>query len=249
MNAAATPFRVETGFWLVLWLGLAIGIGYEIDWGRKMQWPITKIAEAPPALAKSALTEPYRLPPPEEFLEITLRPIFVATRRPAPAAPAGDQTKSSMKKDQFILTGTTITGQDKFAFLIEKAGNRSRVVAEGKEINGIMVKEVTAERVVLKQDDDTEVLILRMIQLPPGAARNALMPGIPGDPASAERMPGMNVPQGPNGMGVTVVPPPPAVTIPDKTPAVRRHAFPQPAAPTDNAAKPQASQPYPSPQK
>jgi hypothetical protein len=60
--------------------------------------------------------------------------------------------------------------EGKFAFLIEKAGNRARVVSEGKEINGITVKEVSASQVVLSQYDDTEVLTLKTAK---GPAMNA----------------------------------------------------------------------------
>ena len=89
-----------------------------------------------------------------------------------------------MKKDQFILRGTTVVAEGKFAFLLEKAGNRSHVVAEGKEINGIMVKEVTTERVVLGQYDETEVLVLKSIKPPPRApAPPAVAPGVAAPPA------------------------------------------------------------------
>ena len=60
--------------------------------------------------------------------------------------------------------------EGRFAFLLEKAGNKSRVIAVGKEINGILVKEIAADRVVLSQDDDTEVLELKMNKPRPGAS-------------------------------------------------------------------------------
>lgn len=167
MSAALTPIRVETGFWLILWLGLTAGIGLETDWGRQMTSPVTQIAETPPEFPKPVLAEPFRLPPPDQFLDVTVRPIFVATRRSAPIAPPPEPPKPGMKKDQFILMGTTIVAGGKFAFLLERAGNKSRVVAEGKEINGIIVKEVATERVVLSQYDDTEVLVLKMNRPPP----------------------------------------------------------------------------------
>ncbi len=184
MSAALTPIRVEAGFWLILWLGLAAGIGLETDWGRRMQWPVKEIVETPPEFPKPALAEPFRLPPPDQLLDITVRPIFVAIRRPVPLAPPPEPPKPSMKKDQFILRGTTVVAEGKFAFLLEKAGNRSHVVAEGKEINGIMVKEVTTERVVLGQYDETEVLVLKSIKPPPRApAPPAVAPGVAAPPA------------------------------------------------------------------
>jgi hypothetical protein len=208
MSAALTPSRVEAGFWLIILVSLAAGIGIETDWGRQMQWPVKQIAELPPEFPKPALAEPYRLPPSDQYPEITARPIFVVTRRPPPTPPPAAPPKPSMKRDQFVLMGTTVVGASKFAFLVEKAGNKSRVVAEGKEINGIMVREIAADRVVLSQYDDTEVLVLMTRKPPPGTpgmptgAPGAVMPPVlPGggpllQPAGA---PGAVMPPGLSG--------------------------------------------------
>ena len=160
MIAALTPRRVEIGLWLLLYAGLAIGIGLETDWGQVWQWPLADspaVAESPTPLG---LTEPYRLPPADAFIEIPLRPVFVVTRQPPPP-PLPEVPIQVMKKDQFTLTGVTIVPDGKFAFLIEKAGGKSRSVTEGQEINGIKVKEILADRVVLSQYGDSEVLTLR----------------------------------------------------------------------------------------
>ena len=177
MSALLTPIRVEAGFWLILWIALAAGVGIETDWGRVTRWPVKDAVETAADFAKPVLAEPFRLPPSDQFLGVTTRPVFIVTRRPAPVAPPPEPPKPSMQKGQFLLMGTTLVPEGKFAFLLEKAGNKNRVVAEGKEINGIMVKEVTAERVVLSQHGDTEVLMLMMnkalgITAPqPGASR------------------------------------------------------------------------------
>jgi len=177
MSSASTPIRAEAAFWLIITVGLAVCIGIETDWGRQTQWPVMQTAGAPPVLPKLALAEPFQLAGPDQFPNITLRPLFIVTRSPAPPAPLADSSNSGMRKDQFVLVGTTIVGEGKFAFLLEKAGNRSRVVAEGKEINGIMVKEVSADRVVLSQNADTEVLLLKASKLP--AAAQAPISAVP----------------------------------------------------------------------
>lgn len=184
MNWALTPIRVEAGFWLILTAGLATGLGLETDWGRQLERPVTQFAETPPVFAKPVLAEPFQLAGPDQFPDITLRPLFIVTRQPAPVAPTADG-KPSMKKDQFILLGTTIVAEDKFAFLLEKAGNKSRVVAVGKEINGIMVKDVAADRVVLSQYDDREVLLLKMNRPAPGAPAPVAAPRADQPPAVA----------------------------------------------------------------
>lgn len=180
MIAGLTPFRVEAGFWLLLCGGLAAGIGLETDWGQQWQLPVVEVAQEPAALTHSELAEAYRLPPADAFIEIAMRPIFVATRQPPPPPPAAEPPKPAMKKDQFILTGVTIVPEGKFAFLTEKAGNKSRVVGEGKEINGITVKEIHPDRIVLTQYDDTEVLVLRTSKAPPAMAPPVKAPAAPG---------------------------------------------------------------------
>lgn len=188
MSGGLTPWRVETAFWTLLCVGLAAGIGLETDWGNRWRYPLADAdadaRAAPAAFSKPALTEPYRLPAADDFLEVAMRPVFVPTRRPAPAAPPPEPPKPSMAKDQFTLSGITVTPEGKFAFLVEKAGNKPRVVSEGKEINGIRVKEITADRVVLSQYDDTEVLFLKTgkgpaATVPAGAAAPAMTPARP----------------------------------------------------------------------
>jgi hypothetical protein len=160
--AGLTPLRVEVAFWALLFGALAAGIGLETDWGQQWQWPVDEVAQQAAVLTNSELTEPYRLPSADVFIDVAMRPIFVFTRQPPPPLPPPEPPKPAMKKDQFVLTGVTIVPEGKFAFLIEKVGGKTRVATEGKEINGIMVKEIRPDRVVLTQYDDTEVLALRV---------------------------------------------------------------------------------------
>lgn len=169
MRTVLTPHRTEVGFWLLLWVGLAVGIGLETDWGRQLEKQLPIIVAPPADFSPPRLTEPFRLPPPDHFLGITERPIFVATRRPPPIPLPAEPPKPSMKKGQFALLGTMIVPDGKFAILLEKSGNKSRTVPEGKEINGITVKSVTPDRVVLSQNDDTEVLVLKTAVAPKAA--------------------------------------------------------------------------------
>jgi len=167
--AILSPKRVESALWLLVYAGLAVAVGLESDWGRTWQWPLpdTSVASQPPA--KPDLTEPYKLPPADTFLETAMRPVFVVTRQPPPPPPAVVPVQL-MKKGQFVLTGVTMVPSGKFAFLIEKAGNKNRTVTEGQDINGIKVKEITAETVVLSQYNDSEVLTLRASKGPAATA-------------------------------------------------------------------------------
>jgi len=240
VSAALTPNRAEAGFLLILWLGLGAGIGFETDWGREMQSPVTEIAEIPPEFPKPVLAEPFRLPDPDQLLEVTVRPLFIVTRRPAPSAPPTDSLKPSMKKDQFILMGTTMVPEGRFAFLLEKAGNRHRVVALGKEINGITLREVAADRVLLVQDDEWELLELRT-KKPPAAAPVATPPpaAVPFAAPPPAAAPSATPPPA-RAPGAT----PSAVAAPGATPPRRpRLGFPWEQAPAGNATKGQAPQP------
>jgi hypothetical protein len=166
MSSPLTPLRVETGLWLLLCGGLAAGIGVETDWGRRLQPSVVTQPEPRSDFVKPLLAEPFHLAPPDTFLETAMRPLFIVSRRPAPPPPPPEPPKPAMQKDQFRLTGITIVPGGNFAFLVEKSGNRNRVVSAGKEINGIMVKEVSANQVVLSQFDDTEILTLKTARGP-----------------------------------------------------------------------------------
>jgi len=122
MSQKFTPARVETAFWLAICAGLVISVGVDTDWGRQIRLPARKIADLPGTFKAPELTEPYSLPGADTMLETTLRPLFIVTRRPAPTA---DISKPAMNKGQFVLTGVSILPQVKYAFLLEKAGNRS----------------------------------------------------------------------------------------------------------------------------
>jgi hypothetical protein len=182
-----TPSSLERGAWLIALGGLSATIGLETDWGQRLT------ASAPPATEvvsdyqEPVLVAPFQLPSPDQYLETSLRPLFISARRPAPSLAVAEPPKPAMKKDQFTLTGTTIVPEGKFAFLLEKAINKVHVLTEGKEIYGLRVAEVLAERVTLTQYDESEVLILKSAKsssapaapMPAGAAPIAPRPPLP----------------------------------------------------------------------
>jgi len=158
--------RVETAFWALLCGGLAAGIGAESDWGRQIRLqavvpePVAEAFHAPP------LTEPFSMPAPDELMEMALRPPFVATRRPSPPPPPPEAPKPTMQRGQFLLQGVSVVAGAKFAFIREKASNKSFVLTEGKTVNGIQIREIHSDRVVLSQYDESEVLTLQTAKVP-----------------------------------------------------------------------------------
>lgn len=210
---APPPLHVEAGFWLLLCGALAAGLGIETDWGRELHRPVAVAATEADSFQQPGLAEPFRMPPADEYIEMALRPPFIVTRRPAPPPPPPEAPKPTMKQGQFLLKGITIVGPAKFAFVLEKAGSKNHVLTEGKEINGIRVKEIAADRVILSQYDETEILPLQTAK---------------GPPATAAAVPAQRVQQ-------QGVPPPPAVTVPATIPAINRPPVigPPPILPSD----------------
>jgi len=200
MTQLVTPRLIETAFWLIVLSALAAGIGFETDWGRRWSSPIAAPEDHSAAFSAPSLTPLFNMPAADTFLEIAMRPLFVHTRRPAPPPPppVAVVTKPQMQKGQFVLTGTTIVAEGRYAHLKEKAANKSHVVPEGKEINGILVQEVNANQVVLTQHEDTEIVMLV---------------------TGKSQVPSANTPTNPN---------PKAPTNPEVSKETRPHAWPGP---------------------
>lgn len=216
-----TSSTLEQTLWLVLCGGLMTVIGHETNWGQQLTLPLPQLIEEAPAFQAPVVVGPFVLPGPDQYLETSLRPIFISARRPAPATPAPEPPKPTMKRDQFILTGTTIVPEGKFAFLLERTTNRVRVVAEGKEINGIRVSEVRPERVTLSQFDESEVLTIR-------TARGT---GLPGSPLPALSAPAPQVPSPPTATQPAVpIAPSLPLPIPAQGPAARPASESHPAS-------------------
>ena len=198
MNNSALRWRSGL-WWLLPSLALAVLLGFEIDWGRRMH----RLPDPPPAIEarplSPALLPEYKidggLPARSETVNRTL---FNPTRRPAPAL-AADSGKKQLQRGQFLLTGTTVAGDRSIAFLKEVAGGKSRTVRQGELINGMLVAEVKPDRVKLTLGDEFEDLILKVavgprttIAPPPpvaAAAPSAPAPAAPSTPQTPGAIP------------------------------------------------------------
>jgi hypothetical protein len=135
---------------------LAGAIGIEIALGTSSA-RMTAAGPAP-ASADTKILPPLAPAVPEQaYPEMTARPLFLATRRPAPEAPV---QQGSMVKGQFILQGVTISGDTRIALLREKTSGRTLRVERGKEVNGVTLASVDPDRVVLALGGDREELVL-----------------------------------------------------------------------------------------
>jgi hypothetical protein len=196
MNASALRWRSAL-WWLLPSLGLAVLLGFEIDWGRRMH----RLPE-PPAAIEARPVSPALLP---EFkiegglaarVETVNRTLFNPTRRPAPAL-ATDGGRKQLQRGQFLLTGTTVAGDRSIAFLKEVSGGKSRTVRQGEQINGMLVAEVKPDRVKLTLGDEAEELVLKVAVGP----RQTIAP--PPPPAPAPPAPAPTATATPQGAGAT----------------------------------------------
>lgn len=173
-------------------MGLALLIGgLELDWGRQLYAPLPALRKPLPKPAENPLLPDFALPQLDEgFPETVNRPLFVVTRRPAPPPPPPTPPKPVMQKGQYILLGVTIAGDISVALLKEKGSGKTLRVAKGKEINGITLEKVEAEKVTLTQGDDSEELILKIqpaskaAPAPPPTRPAGQPPVPPGQPAA-----------------------------------------------------------------
>jgi general secretion pathway protein N len=198
-----TPrYMITTVLGLLLVAALAI-IGWETDWGRAIGGSSGYASANKRASLDTKVLPQFALAPLSPlgsgYSETVERPLFIPTRRPAPA---GNTTQMAMKKGQFRLAGTTVSEQISVAYLFETGTNKTLRVNKGAAVNGITVESVSANRVVLKQGDETEELFLRTSNSPkpPPPPPVAAAPGQPGGQAPGQA-PGApaNVAQGGQG--------------------------------------------------
>ena len=191
MNASVVRWRSGL-WWIVPTLALAIFLGLEVDWGRRMH----RLPEAPSSIEPRPVT-PTLLPEYKieggltAHAETVNRTLFNPTRRPAPAL-AGDGGRKQLQRGQFLLTGTTVAGDRSIAFLREVAGGKSRTIRQGEQINGMLVAEVKADRVKLTLGDESEELVLKVATGPrttPSPA-TAAAPPVTGQGSAATPAPG-----------------------------------------------------------
>jgi len=146
----------------VLLAGTVVAIGFETDWGRTPMGGRSSGSSAKAPTLDTRVLPQFALAPLSPagsgYRETVERPLFIPTRRPAPA---GNSAPMAMKKGQFRLAGTTVSEQISVAYLFETGTNKTHRVNKGADINGMTVESVFANRVVLKQGDETEELSLR----------------------------------------------------------------------------------------
>jgi hypothetical protein len=179
--------------WLLPFLALSVVIAWEADWGRKWRHvPVTDAVVVPQPVVVAVLPE-YK---PAETLasqrDIVDRSLFNPTRRPAPAA--ASDAKRRLQPGQFVLTGTLIIDGKATAFLRENTGGKSRRVAQGDQVNGMLVTDVKPDRIKLTLGDESEDLVLKVAAGPKTTTQPVTAP--PAAPATAGAGGGAAAPAG-----------------------------------------------------
>jgi len=169
--------------WLLPFIVLAFVIAWEADWGRKWRHvPTTDAVVVPQPVTVAVLPEYQPAATLATQRDIVDRSLFNPTRRPAPAA-AAEAAKKRLQPGQFVLTGTLIIDGKATAFLRENAGGKSRRVAQGEQINGMLVADVKPDRVKLTLGEESEDITLK-VATGPKTTTQPVAPTAPGAPAA-----------------------------------------------------------------
>ena len=174
------------------------------------------MSTAAPPPRHAAPTEAGLLPPlapviPEQaYAQVTERPLFTPTRRPAP--PEAVSGKPAFNKGQFVLQGVIVVGEGRTALLREVTSGRIHRVERGKDVNGIKVEKIEATEVTLTLGGEKETVAL-LVQRPAGASPaaasapqgpfGALLPAAAVATTAAPATPSQNVP---NASGLASAP-------------------------------------------
>ncbi len=201
-------------YWLVPIAVLALLILWQVDWGRAfVRVPPVESGIAPQPLTLAVLPVYEPAVTPDAARDAVERTLFNPTRRPAPAAVA-EAAKPRIQRGQFALAGTLMVDGKATALLRETSGGKSRRVAQGETVNGMMVAEIRPDRVRLTLGDESEELALKLA-VGPRTTIQPVVAGTAGGPISATapppgqaecRRPAMSPKSWPNGAAPRVLP-------------------------------------------
>lgn len=129
---------------------LAVGgalIAYEYEYAVGQLTMAEAMVPVPPA--QVAEREAFRLPPLVSFQNITTRPLFTATRRPAPATSQTVDKAATSRPSLFQLTGVIIASEARLAFIRDQRGGAQYPVRIGARVGGWTVEEIHPDRVIV----------------------------------------------------------------------------------------------------
>ncbi len=122
--------------------------------------------QAQPTVAASA-SPVGEVQPIQSFTSFIGRPLFTATRRPAPAAlasrgnAAAPFQQGQMILGRYRLTGIVVTPKVRMAFVTDTAANKSITVTEGEKLGDWVFIEITRDSITMQSDGRRNVVALR----------------------------------------------------------------------------------------
>ncbi|MDR0588774.1 MAG: hypothetical protein LBG61_07400 [Burkholderiales bacterium] len=198
---------------------ICLVLGMETRWGSAIRLPLPQsqtVSPSPPILLAN------RFVADEAIVSDAIlgQPIFVPTRSPAPRATVTESAAVAPSvKGLYALTGTAIVGETRLAFLRQSKDNKPMTVRVGSYLQGKRVTEITDNRVVLSENNETETLIL---VLPPPTARKATPPAATAPRVAAQPSSPQPVPPLPATDAAPMNPTPPTAEPPtlEQPPAI-----------------------------
>jgi hypothetical protein len=101
-------------------------------------------------------------PPLDRFAAIVERPLFTATRRPAPAAPAAPVVSAEgLILGAYRLTGVVVTPTHRLLLLRRQDDRRTIRVAEGEAVDGWTIVRVASDKLVVESAGRQQEIIVR----------------------------------------------------------------------------------------
>ena len=204
MNTLRSSLR-GTLVWIAPFALLAFLLLWQTDWGRAFaRTPPADTPVAPQPLSVALLPEYQPAAAPGGGNDAVERTLFNPTRRPAPTAVA-ESAKPKLQRGQFALSGTLVVDGKATAYLKELNGGKSRRVMRGEIINGMLVSEITTDRVKLVVGDESEELVMKLA-VGPKTTIQPVMPTSPNTPVTASAAPaGAGQPNAPGARDVSEI--------------------------------------------
>ena len=175
---------------------LASVLLWEWQRGLELRGELLQLRKMPvTAIPPQKILPEFSLPDPETgFPELLARPVFSVGRRPFTTTAQADA--GAMKKGQFVLVGILISPGHRSALLRDVTTGKTETVAQVGVIRGMTVGQVLPGRVVLRQGEESEELLLNVqtgpkppqrsqAAPPPSVISPALAASAPKPPASS----------------------------------------------------------------
>lgn len=141
---------------------LAGALWWEWERGMALQRELLKMRRMPvTAVPAQKILPEFSLPELETgFPELLTRPVFSVNRRAFVATVQADA--GAMKKGQFVLVGVLISPGRRSALLRDVTTGKTETVAQVGVVRGMTVGQVLPGRVVLRQGEESEELLLKV---------------------------------------------------------------------------------------